>query len=79
MYKLCVYANVQAGVGLSREEMVRIWLSLKTLVKAHKFSSVRFWGKVFGIENNYLVAEVQYVEGEEEEDEEDTEEVTDSG
>jgi radial spoke head protein 4A len=73
LMKLSFYFE-QAGVGLSREEMVRIWLSLKTLVKAHKFSSVRFWGKVFGIENNYLVAEVQYVEGEEEEDEEDTEE-----
>jgi len=34
-----------------------------------------FAGKVFGIESNYYIAEVEYREGEEEEDEED-EEVT---
>ena len=32
-----------------------------------------FAGKVFGIESNYYVAEVEYREGEEEEDEEDEE------
>ena len=43
-----------------------------------KISSKRrcFWsfaGKVFGIETNYYIAEVEYREGEEEEDEEDEE------
>jgi len=32
-----------------------------------------FAGKVFGIESNYYIAEVEYREGEEEEDEEDEE------
>lgn len=30
-------------------------------------------GKIFGIESNYYIAEVEYREGEEEEDEEDEE------
>jgi radial spoke head protein 4A len=35
--------------------------------------SVRFWGKVFGTRANYIVAEVEYQEGEGEEEEEDKE------
>lgn len=63
----------QAGVGLNREEMIRIWLALKNLVDTHNLQHVRFWGKVFGTEQNYYVAEVEYREGEEQEDEEDDE------
>ena len=37
-----------------------------------------FAGKVFGIESNYYIAEVEYREGEEEEDEEDEEVNTES-
>ena len=37
--------------------------------------AVRFWGKIFGTEGNYLVAEVDYREGEGDEDEEEEEEV----
>lgn len=117
----------QAGVGLSREEMFRLFLALKQLVDSKPLQMVRFWGKklsnrpvniyifmchccilcrilsalsacdsqllymytcilasdwkwfcsnfagkVFGIESNYYVAEVEYREGEEE-DEEDEE------
>ncbi|CAH1791393.1 unnamed protein product [Owenia fusiformis] len=61
----------QAGVGLSREESVRIWLALKNLVDNHPLQHVRFWGKIFGTEQNYIVAEVEYREGEEEEEEEE--------
>ncbi|CAB3991588.1 radial spoke head 4 homolog A-like [Paramuricea clavata] len=62
----------QAAVGLSQEEMFKVWLSLKTLVDSKPLQTVRFWGKMFGLENNYYVAEVDYREGglEEEEDEE---------
>ena len=63
----------QAGVGLNREEMIRIWLSLKNLVDTHNLQHVRFWGKVFGTEQNYYVAEVEYREGDEQEEEEDEE------
>ena len=59
----------QAGLGLNREELMRIWLALKSLVDNHPLQHVRFWGKIFGSEQNYIVAEVEYREGEEEDDE----------
>lgn len=61
----------QAGVGLSREEMIRIWLAMKTLVDTHPLEHTRFWGKLFGTEQNYIVAEVEYREGEDEAEEEE--------
>ncbi len=61
----------QAGIGLNREELIRIWLALKSLVDNHPLQHVRFWGKLFGTEQNYIVAEVEYREGEEEEEEEE--------
>lgn len=69
----CFYFE-QAGVGLSREEMVRIWLAMKTLVEAQPIEHCRFWGKIFGVEQNYIVAEVEFREGEGEEEEEEVEE-----
>lgn len=35
----------QAGVGLSREEMFRVFLALKQLVDTKPLQMVRFWGK----------------------------------
>lgn len=35
----------QAGVGLSREEMFRLFLALKQLVDSKPLQMVRFWGK----------------------------------
>lgn len=64
----------QAGVGLSREEMVRIWLAMKTLVEKEPIEHCRFWGKILGVEQNYIVAEVEFREGEGEEEEEEAEE-----
>ena len=61
----------QAGVGINREEMIRIWLALKNLNDNHPLQHIRFWGKLFGTEQNYIVAEVEYREGEEEEEEEE--------
>lgn len=61
----------QAGVGLNREEGMRVWLALKNLVDNHPLQHVRFWGKVFGTEQNYYIAEVEYREGEEDEEEEE--------
>jgi len=61
----CYYFE-QAGIGLSREEMVRIWMALKMLVDTHPLEHARFWGKIFGTEQNYIIAEVEYREGEEE-------------
>jgi len=48
---------------------VRIWLALRTLVESHPVEHVRFWGKVLGTEHNYIVAEVQWREGEGDDDE----------
>lgn len=61
----------QAGVGLGSEEMYRIYLALKQLVDTYPLQTVRFWGKIQGTEENYLVSEVQYREGEEEEEEDE--------
>ncbi|MCI4394535.1 hypothetical protein PGIGA_G00169920 [Pangasianodon gigas] len=59
----------QIGVGLGREEMQRILLALKQLVDMQPLQRCRFWGKMLGIEGNYIVAEVEYRDGEEEEEE----------
>ena len=70
LMELCFFFE-QAGIGLNREETMRIWLALKTLVDNHPLQHVRFWGKLFGIEQNYIVAEVEYSEGQDEEEEEE--------
>ncbi|XP_056314620.1 radial spoke head protein 6 homolog A [Danio aesculapii] len=59
----------QAGVGLGREEIQRIFLALKQLVDTHLLLHCRFWGKILGTQGNYLVAEGEFREGEGEEDE----------
>jgi len=63
----------QAGVGLGKEEMQRIFLALKQLVDTQCLQHCRFWGKILGIQSNYLVAEGEFREGEGEEEEESTE------
>jgi len=70
LMELCFFFE-QAGIGLNREETMRVWLALKTLVDNHPLQHVRFWGKLFGIEQNYIVAEVEYSEGQDEEEEEE--------
>lgn len=61
----------QIGVGLGREEMQRIFLALKQLVDTQPLQCCRFWGKILGIEANYIIAEVEYKDGEGEEEEEE--------
>jgi radial spoke head protein 4A len=70
---LCFYFE-QAGVGLGREETFRVWLALKALVEKYPLESIRFWGKIFGIEQNYYVAEVKFQDGKDEEEEAESEE-----
>lgn len=60
LQELCYYFE-QAGVGLGREETFRIWLAMKSLVEKNSLESIRFWGKLFGIEENYYVAEVSLI------------------
>lgn len=49
-------------------------MALKKLVDTYNLQTVRFWGKIFGTEQNYYVAEAEYREGEEEEEEEEEQE-----
>uniref|UniRef100_A0A3B5AF77 Radial spoke head protein 6 homolog A-like n=1 Tax=Stegastes partitus TaxID=144197 RepID=A0A3B5AF77_9TELE len=58
----------QAGVGLGREEMQRIFLALKRLVETQALPRCRLWGKILGTGSNYIVAEAEYREGEEDEE-----------
>ncbi|XP_075410083.1 radial spoke head protein 4 homolog A isoform X2 [Tenrec ecaudatus] len=58
----------QAGVCLGTDETYRIFLALKQLTDTHPIHKCRFWGKILGLEMNYLVAEVEFREGEDEEE-----------
>ncbi|NXO85111.1 RSH4A protein, partial [Sitta europaea] len=58
----------QAGVGLSKDESYYILLALKNLINVQPIQTCRFWGKILGLEMNYIIAEVQLQEGEEEEE-----------
>ncbi|KAM4866083.1 radial spoke head protein 4 homolog A [Thomomys bottae] len=71
----------QAGVGLGTDETYRIFLALKQLTDTHPIQSCRLWGKILGLEMNYIIAEVEFREGEEEEEveEEDVAEERDNG
>ena len=53
------------NIGLGREETFRIYLALKSLVSQEKIlKEVRLWGKIFGVQSNYIIAEAQYKDGE---------------
>ncbi|XP_058136440.1 radial spoke head protein 6 homolog A isoform X2 [Dasypus novemcinctus] len=70
----------QGGVGLSSDESFRIFLALKQLVEQQPIHTCRFWGKILGLSRSYLVAEVEFREGEEEgEEEEAGEEMLEGG
>lgn len=69
----------QGGVGLSSDESFRLFLALKQLVEQQPIHTCRFWGKILGFKRSYLVAEVEFREGEEEMEEEEVEELTESG
>lgn len=50
----------QAGIGLSPEEVYELNIALKDLAVEFKLNKVRFWGKVFGINSDYYIAEAPY-------------------
>ncbi|NWT86200.1 RSH4A protein, partial [Lanius ludovicianus] len=64
----------QAGIGLDKDESYYILLSLKHLINVQPIQTCRFWGKILGLEMNYIIAEVQLHEGEGGEEEETVEE-----
>ncbi|XP_068083680.1 radial spoke head protein 6 homolog A [Anabrus simplex] len=49
----------QADVGLPREEMFLIALALNDLRKNSPVKNYRFWGKILGLEKNYIIAETE--------------------
>ncbi|NXD45091.1 RSH4A protein, partial [Copsychus sechellarum] len=55
----------QAGIGLNKDECYYIFLALKNLINVQPIQTCRFWGKILGLEMNYIIAEVQLQEGEE--------------
>ncbi|GAB1295096.1 Radial spoke head protein 4 homolog A [Apodemus speciosus] len=75
------YYFEQAGVGLGTDETYRVFLALKHLTDTHPIQRCRFWGKILGLEMNYIVAEVEFRDGEDEEevDEEGIAEERDNG
>ena len=70
------YFFEQAGIGLGKEETFRVWLAMKQLVERYPLESIRFWGKLFGIEQNYYVAEVKFQDDKDEDEEEAEDEET---
>ncbi|NWS90433.1 RSH4A protein, partial [Toxostoma redivivum] len=70
----------QAGIGLNKDESYYIFLALKNLINLQPIQTCRFWGKILGLERNYIIAEVQLQEGEEEEEiGEEGEEIVEEG
>jgi len=69
------YFFEQGGVGLGREEWLRVYFALKQLCEQQALASCRFWGKIMGLKANYYIAEVSFRE-EEEEEEDVTEEIS---
>uniref|UniRef100_A0A8C5UI94 Radial spoke head 6 homolog A n=1 Tax=Malurus cyaneus samueli TaxID=2593467 RepID=A0A8C5UI94_9PASS len=57
----------QAGIGLNKDESYCIFLSLKNLVNVQPILTCRFWGKILGLEMNYIIAETQVREVEDQE------------
>jgi len=48
-----------AGVGLDAGETYRIYLAMLALKKKHKLLAVRFFGKVFGTQKDYVIIEAR--------------------
>lgn len=65
-----------AGVNLGRDEIYKISLSLDQLAKTENFESVRFFGKVFGTQKDYLLVEAKLAEWPEDQEEKDDEDKT---
>ena len=58
---------------MGKDETYRILLALKKLTADHNLASVRFWGKIFGTQANYIIAEAEYPEDVADEDEDEQE------
>jgi radial spoke head protein 4A len=52
-----------AGVSFGKQETFILFLSIKSLVEKRQLKSVRLWGKIQGIKNNYIIAEGELQDG----------------
>jgi len=52
-----------AGINFGKEDSYLLFLSIKRLIEVKQLKSVRLWGKLFGLEANYIVAEGELKEG----------------
>eukprot|EP01028_Stygiella_incarcerata_P012851 TRINITY_DN80529_c0_g1_i1.p1 TRINITY_DN80529_c0_g1~~TRINITY_DN80529_c0_g1_i1.p1 ORF type:complete len:618 (-),score=237.09 TRINITY_DN80529_c0_g1_i1:303-2156(-) len=50
------------GIGLSREDYYRLSIGIQRLCEQNPIKSARFWGLLFGLENNYFVVETEFKE-----------------
>lgn len=48
-----------AGLGLPRTEMFCLTMSMRQLIRVEPIATIRFWGKIFGMQKNYLVVETE--------------------
>lgn len=52
-----------AGIGLGKEETFRLMLSMKQLLESNPLKNVRFFGKIFGRQQDYFIVESEYKDG----------------
>lgn len=54
----------EVGVGLNEVETILVQNSIQKLIRSKPLATARFWGKVFGIEKDYYIAEAEFNDGE---------------
>ncbi|XP_015837293.2 radial spoke head protein 6 homolog A [Tribolium castaneum] len=48
-----------AGLGLPRTEMFCLTMSMRQLIRVEPIAKIRFWGKIFGMNKNYIIVETE--------------------
>ncbi|CAH8452330.1 unnamed protein product [Schistosoma turkestanicum] len=66
------YYFENAGVGIGKSETVLLNMAIKSLVNTQAVQTARFWGKIYGLIQNYYIVEVEFPEGEDIDEEEGT-------
>ena len=58
----------RVGLGISESEGMKIWIAMRTLVEKYesRIKKIRFWGKIFGKEEDYYIIETEMEQVEEE-------------
>ncbi|CAH0550690.1 unnamed protein product [Brassicogethes aeneus] len=59
-----LYYFEQTGVGLPRNDMFYLTLSMRKLIHSKPISKIRFWGVIYGIFKNYIILEAELKEEE---------------